>query len=99
MNNKQVKEFIHKMQDPNNQPICVAEPPLRLFVWYHILNQYSDGLAFAMAHSVEEARDVIAKSYLKSYENLNPKETLYEIYQQQPIIFDTPYGDFIFGGD
>lgn len=98
MNKKQVEEFIKQIQDPTNISVMV-ENSLKLYVWYHVLNDYTSGLAFAMAYSVEEARTVILKSYKNNNDwNSNPKQTLYEIYEQEPMIFEHPFGDYIIGG-
>lgn len=36
---------------------------LKLFVWEGVLSDYTDGVMFALAHTVEEARLAILKSY------------------------------------
>ena len=53
---------------------------MQLFVWDNFCPDYTSGLAFAIAETVEEARDLIVKEYgdepfdwgtLTIYDNLN----------------------------
>ena len=41
------------------------ENPLKMFVWEHVLKDYTDGLMVALAHDVEEARALLKDEIIK----------------------------------
>jgi hypothetical protein len=58
-----------------------------------VFTDYTAGIAFAMADSVEEARRLIAESDAKCYAERIAKEL-----SKEPEVFDGPHGDYIWGG-
>ena len=66
---------------------------LKLFIWHEIRCDYTCGIAFALAHTVEEAREVI-KNNSKDWEWESYKEELDNQYE----VYDEPYGYWISGG-
>lgn len=67
---------------------------LKLFIWREIWCSYTCGIAFAIAYTVEEAREVIKKNS-DSWKWESHSEELDNTYE----IYDEPYGDWIGGGD
>jgi len=63
---------------------------MKLYVWENVLTDYTSGIMFALANSVEEARGLIlAKGdYPQVFEDLDP----------EPKVYDTPVGYQIWGG-
>ena len=61
---------------------------LNLYVWEGILTDYTDGIAFAVAKSVEEARELIIADDEMTKNYLN----------DEPIIITGKYGKSIWGG-
>ena len=66
---------------------------LKLYVWYGVFTDYTDGIAFAMADSVDEARRLVAGSDSDVYRERIAKEL-----SKEPEVFDGPHGDYIWGG-
>jgi hypothetical protein len=66
---------------------------LKLYVWEGILCDYTCGIAFALAESVEEARKLVIES---EYE-VNRTHVEEDI-KGEPKIFDTPKGYVLWGG-
>lgn len=62
---------------------------LQLFVWVNVLSDYSDGIMFALAHDVEEARKAIIASAGGSVAHDLAKE---------PEVFDNVVGFAVWGG-
>ena len=85
---------------------------LKLFVWEGVLSDYTDGIMFALAHTEEEAREMIVKKWDDSPGNLekyrewrkDPLNSDYHIssiegnLQQTPEVYETPCGFYLFGG-
>ena len=63
---------------------------LKLYVWHDVLYGWNSGIMFALAHNVDEARQLLRKAwpYL-------PDSDL----EKEPEIYDSPYADYIYGGD
>ena len=61
---------------------------LKLYVWEDVLNGYTSGIAFALAETEEEARQLITKEMGYNHEDLNKKPEL--IYNKK--------GFYIYGG-
>lgn len=61
---------------------------MKLFVWHNVLTDYTDGVMFAFANNVEEARKVILEdcNYVGG-----------ELYQE-PSIYENSVGFAIWGG-
>jgi hypothetical protein len=75
---------------------------LKLFVWEDILCDYSCGIAVAMAHDVDEAREVLLRT---AREQDNPAwhwcpsaQLAGAIAKEPEGVFDEPAGAFSFGG-
>ncbi len=68
--------------------------PLKLFVWTGVLRNYSDGIMFALAHTVEEAQEVIRRDRRDRMDWID----VHEIYEKPPEIVEDPKG-FLFVGD
>lgn len=66
--------------------------PLRLFVWTDVLTNYSGGVMFALAHTVEEAQQVIKRDR-KDWVDVH------EIYENPPEIVTSPKGFLFPGGE
>lgn len=67
---------------------------MKLYVWNDVLTDYTSGIMFAVARSVEEARATILA---------NGGDGLYSVehdLQIEPKVYDLdkPYGQFIYGG-
>lgn len=67
---------------------------LKLFVWTGVLANYSDGIMFAMAHTLEEAQEVLERERDRmGYGDIR------EIYEKSPEIVNSPKGFIIWGGE
>jgi len=66
---------------------------LKLFVWENIRRDYTAGIGFAMAHDIDEARQMI-KEQSQDWEWEAYKGELMD----EPKIYDKPYGTWISGG-
>lgn len=62
---------------------------LKLYVWEDVNRDYTCGVMFALAHSEEEARELIAKS---------GQTFVDEDLEKTPKVFDSPVGFSFFGG-
>lgn len=68
---------------------------LKLYVWENVLTDHTDGIMFAMAHSVEEAREIILKR--QKDQLIWITEEVEKDLIQEPKVFDSPTA-FIIGG-
>lgn len=66
--------------------------PFKLFVWREVLLNYDYGIMFALARTVEEARDVIKRDR-KDWMDIH------EIYEKDPEIVTIPKGFLFPGGE
>ena len=66
---------------------------LKLFVWKDIRCDYTCGIGFALAHDVEEARNII-KEKSEDWEWEAYKGELMD----KPKVYDKPFGIWISGG-
>lgn len=73
----------------------VARKKLKLFVWEGVLADYSSGIAFALAYSVDEARMLVLKKL--GYDSNTPKRLLTE-FDSEPLICETPEAFYKYGG-
>jgi hypothetical protein len=67
---------------------------LKLYVWENVLTDYTDGVMFALAESVEEARSLI----LTEWGYTESKGTVWQDLQKEPQIVETPAGFLCWGG-
>lgn len=65
---------------------------LRLYVWEHVLIDYSEGIMFALASSKEEAKSLILAKM--GYDSSTAKSDL----QSEPRIIEQAEGFAIWGG-
>ena len=67
---------------------------MRLYVWDEVLTDYTDGIMFAVARSVEEARAAVLASggegMLSVERDLQIEPKVYEL--------DKPHGQYLYGG-
>ena len=64
-------------------------PALKLYVWTNVLCDYTCGVAFALASSVEEARQLVSESL--GYE-------VADFDRDPDVITDAAYGKSVYGG-
>jgi len=67
---------------------------LKLFVWHRALTKYTDCVAGALAHNVEETRKAITESETTGYERIIKWEEASE-----PEIVEDVKGFFLWGSD
>jgi hypothetical protein len=65
---------------------------LKLYVWEDVLCDYTCGVMFALAESVEQAREVIRAE--AGYPSVSVNDGL----KQEPKVCDTPVGFIQWGG-
>lgn len=77
---------------PGNEKREDETKPLKLFVWHEVLLNYDYGIMFALAHTVEEARNVIGRD--------RPDwMSVSEIYEKDPEVVTSPKGFTLSGGE
>ena len=83
------------MENKNNE--------MRLYVWNEVFTDYTDGMAFAIGASLEEAARAACKE-LNTYDieeyDLGPEGRVHELLNSPVQIFDlnSPIGSLCFGG-
>lgn len=65
---------------------------LKLFVWHEVLLNYDYGVMFALAHTGEEAQQVIRRDRMDWVD-------VHEIYEKPPEIVTDPKGFLFPGGE
>lgn len=70
---------------------------MKLYVWEGVLADYTSGIAFALANSVEEAKSAILHKYACEVGGKN-SALINELKNSEPQIIDTVEGFFVFGG-
>jgi hypothetical protein len=68
---------------------------MKLFVWKNVLSDYTDGIMFAYAGNLEEAKGLILSNFGKDWEKRN-LQWVFE--NKKPEIYETPYGFALWGG-
>jgi len=64
------------------------EKKLKLFVWEGVLTDWTDGIMFALAENVEQAREEILK-----------KGSVIDVdLAKEPDVYETPIGFAVWGG-
>lgn len=72
---------------------------LKLYVWEGVLTDYTSGVAFALAASVDEARDVIMQSEGEpSYKEAKYHGALWNDISSEPQVFEVSKGFAVWGG-
>ena len=64
---------------------------LRLYVWEDVLTDFSPGIMFALAYSVEDARKMLIEREPNSH-------SVKEEVQQEPKVYDNPMAFIMWGG-
>lgn len=67
---------------------------MQLYVWHHVLGDYTDGIVFALASSVEDARRVVLSPIQDDWE----RESVEDAIADEPSVYDSPVGFFVRGG-
>ena len=70
-----------------------SKPRLKLFVWYNVRPDYTSGIAFALAHTVEQARKQI-KKHSEDWEWNSYKGEIADA----PTVYTRPFGFWMSGG-
>lgn len=70
---------------------------MRLYLWEGVLEDYTEGVMFALADSVEEAKRLIHTSDHRDCEDENCFY-LQEMERVQPRIIEEPFGFLLWGG-
>ena len=69
---------------------------LKLFIWEDVLTDHTSGIAFALAESVEEAREII---FAKKMEESGYIGTTFETdLASEPKVINNKEGFYIWGG-
>ena len=76
---------------------------LKLYVWEGVLTSHRDGIMFALAHSVKEAREAIQKKE-KYIEEVFKDDACLNVIKQElqrvkPRVITEPEGFTVWGGD
>lgn len=75
---------------------------LKLYVWEDVLCDYTSGVMFALAESVEDARQQILKKGKKiallTFGKVVDYETIERDLKQEPKVYKNKMGFFLFGG-
>jgi hypothetical protein len=87
---------------------------VKLYVWENVLMDYTSGIMFALANSIDEARMLIAKKYHEECRSWDEEKAnrlceyvegeygrckvCYELQRYKPQVFDTPVGFYLWGG-
>ena len=66
----------------------MARKKLKLYVWEDVLRDYTSGIAFALAESPEEARELVIKKLGGNHEDLC----------DSPKCIETKEGFYVYGG-
>lgn len=66
----------------------MARKKLKLFVWEKVFQDYSHGMACALAQDAEQARELIAKKMGHLHGDL----------AETPRVIDAPEGFYVYGG-
>ena len=67
---------------------------MRLYVWHEVLSDYTHGVIFALASSAEEARRVVIAQVKEDWQRVSIERAI----TNDPAVYDSPVGFFVFGG-
>jgi hypothetical protein len=89
----------YEMQRQYRELVVENARIMKLYVWEDVLCSYTCGIAFALAGSLEEAKNLVANHYNA---NFGWKGDEYKIpnflEEDDPKIFDAPVGYTVWGG-
>ena len=71
----------------------MARKKLKLYVWDGVLTDYTDGVAYALARSPEEAKELLMKAGIRD-QYWNGLKLDGQDYQE----YDGPVAGFVYGG-
>jgi len=71
---------------------------MKLFVWYGILTDYTDGIGFAMANDYEEAIRLCAKGISGDDSGIHFERYVKILRENKCTIYEEPFGTGIYGG-
>lgn len=69
---------------------------MKLYLWRDVLCNYREGVAFALANSIEEARALIIST---AEGNAFTEETMIRDLAAEPEIIESSFGFHLWGGD
>ncbi|MFT6347077.1 MAG: hypothetical protein ACJAYB_000058 [Psychromonas sp.] len=88
---RDIVDTYYEDQDLNNEAVFKKlNEQLKLYVWDNAAIEYGPSTVSALAHSVDEARDIITH---------NLDEWQLDAFKHQPKIFTTPECIIVWGGD
>ena len=70
---------------------------MKLYVWEEVLCDWTDGIIFALANNVDEARELVMDKYVDQDDNWE-ENTLRFSMQDEPKVYDSPAGFRLWGG-
>lgn len=70
----------------------LTRAPLKLYVWNQVFRDYTTGIAVALAHDAEEARQMIVEQMGYAHEDLANSPQVFDP-QGEPVAF------YVYGGD
>lgn len=70
---------------------------MKLYIWYGVLRGFSDGMVFAMAETVEQARQVVRERAMERGSS-TMVGILAEATANDPEVVDGPFADWLWGG-
>lgn len=70
---------------------------MNLYVWHGVLRDYTSGVAFAMAHDVNQARDALKDKYKQKFGYLSDR-FVGDLDKDPTYVSSGPAADFIHGG-
>jgi len=72
--------------------------PFKLYIWHGIRSDYTSGVGFAVARTIEEARNAIKDVCMKDKSRIWEWECYRGELMKDPEIRELPAGDWISGG-
>jgi hypothetical protein len=70
----------------------MARKKLKLFVWHGVLTDWTDGIAFAYAASLEEAVKLLKEQHLESHFDGTKLDGV------EAIVYESPMACYVCGG-
>ena len=86
------KRYVEMTETAEDVDRIRDQAKLKLFLWREVLCDYTDGVMFAIAETVDEARELIIKDY-----HANSIDDLPEL-RLEPEIITSPMGFALGGG-
>lgn len=67
---------------------------MHLYVWHDALTDATPGVMFALATSVDEARQLVLGQINETWQRISVEQEI----AHEPTVYDSPAGFFVFGG-